>query len=173
MGDGVALFHAGHSNFIDNGSGAAPGQATVSAGVLAMKTQTDLRGLRTLNVKPEYLIAPVALEAATEIFLRTLQYSDHSTVATDSTFASTRENIYAGKYFTRVYEPRLDSDDAAAWYLAARKGMTVTVFFLEGNMAPYTEQQSGWTVDGTEMKVRVDVGAKALDWVGLYFNDGN
>lgn len=173
MGDGTALFHADHGNFVDNGSGAAPGSATIGAMILAMKMQQDLQGLRRLNIRPEFVIMPVALEAASEIFFQTLQWSDHSTVATDSTFASTRKNLYAGDYFTRVYEPRLDDDDAAAWYGAARKGMTVNAFFLNGVEMPYLEQREGWSVDGTEYKVRIEVGAKAVDWKGLYFNDGN
>ena len=37
---------------------------------------------------------------------------------------------------------------------------------------PYLETRSGWTVDGTEYKVRIDVDAKAIDWRGLYFNAG-
>jgi hypothetical protein len=173
MGDSVALFATGHSNYVANGSGAAPGTDTITAGVLAMGTQTDLKGLRYLNIRPEFLLAPKALEGGTEIFLQTFQYSDSDTVATDSSLAATRKNIYAGEYFTRVYDARLDASDAAAWFLAARKGMTVTVFFLDGVQAPYTEQQQGWTVDGTEYKVRIDCGAKAVDWVGLYQNDGN
>lgn len=173
MGDAIALFHASHSNFVDNGSGAIPGQATIAAGILAMGTQTDLQGLRRLNIRPEYMLAPKALEGAAEVFFNSGSFSDHSTVATDSTFASTRFNPYAGNYFTRVYDSRLDDDDAAAWYLAAAKGKTVNVYFLNGVQAPYTEQRTGWTVDGTEFKVRIDCGAKAVDWKGLYFNDGN
>jgi hypothetical protein len=173
MGDGVALFATGHSNYVANGSGAAPGNATIAAGILAMGTQKDLQGLRRLNIRPRFLIAPKALEGGTEVFLTSFQFSDHSTVATDSTFASTRTNPYAGSYFTRVYDSRLDDSDAAAWFLAADKGKTVVAFFLNGVTEPYLEQQSGWTVDGTEFKVRIDVGAKAIDWKGLYQNDGN
>jgi hypothetical protein len=173
MGDGTALFHADHGNFVDNGSGAAPGQATIAAGILAMKSQKDLRGLRRLNIRPVYLICPVALEGGTEVFLTSFQYADSDTVATDSSLAATRQNPYAGSYFTRVYEPRLDDDDAAAWYLAGPKGKTVNVYFLNGVQTPYLETKQGWTVDGTEYKVRIDCGAKAVDWRGLYFNDGN
>jgi hypothetical protein len=173
MGDGVALFASGHSNLVADGSGAAPGLATIAAGVLAMGTQKDLQGLSRLNIRPEYLIAPKALEGGTEVFLTSFQYSDSDTIATDSSLAATRQNPYAGSYFTRVYDSRLDDNDAAAWFLAARKGKTVVVFFLGGVQRPYTEQRSGWTVDGTEFKVRVDVGAKAVDWTGLYMNDGN
>jgi hypothetical protein len=173
MGDSIALFHASHGNFVDNGSGAVPGQATIAAMILAMKMQQDLQGLRRLNIQPEFVIMPVALEGAAEVFFQTMQFSDHSTVATDSSFASTRKNIYSGSYFTRVYEPRLDDDDAAAWYGAGPKGKTVVAFFLNGVETPYLEQRQGWSVDGTEYKVRIEVGAKAVDWKALYFNDGN
>jgi phage major head subunit gpT-like protein len=173
MGDGVALFHANHANLIAHGSGAVPGITTIAAGILAMGIQKDILGKRRLNIRPQYLIAPKALEGVGEIFFRSNQFSDHSTVATDSTFASLRVNPYAGTYFTRVYDARLDDSDAAAWYLAARKGMTVAVFFLNGVQVPYMETRQGWSVDGTEYKVRIDAAAKALDWRGLFNNNGN
>jgi hypothetical protein len=173
MGDGVALFATAHGNYVAAGSGAAPGEATITAGVLAMGTQKDLKGLRRLNIRPMYYIGPKALEGTAEIFFSSQTFSDHSTVATDSTFASTRTNIYYGTYLTRVHEPRLDDTDAAAWYLAGMKGKTVNVYFLDGQQRPYLESQVGWTVDGTEYKVRLDAGAKAVSYRALYFNDGN
>jgi hypothetical protein len=94
-------------------------------------------------------------------------------VATDSSLAATRANPYAGAYFTRVYEPRLDDDDPAAWYLAAAKNKTIKAFFLNGVQKPYLDSKDGWSVDGVEYKVRIDVGAKAMDWRGLFLNDGN
>ena len=173
MGDGNALFHADHGNLVANGSGAPPGTATIGAMILAMKLQKDLAGLRRLNIRPEYVIMPATLEGAAEVFFQTIQFADSDTIATDSSLAATRKNIYSGSYFTRVYEPRLDDSDAAAWFGAGRKGKTVVVFFLNGVETPYLEQKQGWSVDGTEYKVRIDVGAKAVDWKGLYMNDGN
>ncbi len=173
MGDGVALFATGHSNYVAHGSGAVPGVATIGAGILAMGVQTDIKGLKRLNIRPEYFLAPKALEGTAEVFFRSERFSDNSTVATDSTFASTRVNPYAGTYFTRVYDARLDASDAAQWYLAARKGKTVKVFFLNGIQEPYMESKEGWRVDGIEFKVRIDAGAKAMDWRGLYCNNGN
>jgi len=174
MGDGLALFVAGHGNFVANGAGAPPGIATLAAGILAMGLQTDARGLRRLNLRPQFLIAPRTLEGAAEVFFLSNNWFDAgANVATDASLASTRGNPYAGKYFTRVYEARLDAADVAAWYLAAKSDKTVKVFFLNGQQAPYMETKQGWIVDGVEYKVRIDVGAKAMDWRGLYYNDGN
>lgn len=172
MGDGVALFDVStHKNYVT--SGAAPGTTTIAAMILAMGTQKDLQGLRSLNISPEYIIMPKALEGAAEIFFQSTAFSDHSTVATDSSFASTRVNPYAGTRFQRIYEGYFDANSlTAGWFGAARKGKTVNLYFLNGVQTPYMEMQNGWNVDGTEMKVRIDVGAKAIDWRGLYWNNG-
>ena len=45
-------------------------------------------------------------------------------------------------------------------------------FFLNGIQTPYMETKQGWTVDGVEYKVRIDAGAKAMDWRGLVKNAG-
>ena len=173
LNDGVALFNAAtHGNYVAVASGAAPGTATIGAGILAMKSQTDLKGLRKLNIRPEYFIAPVALEGAAEVFFRSERFTDTDTIATDSTPASTRVNPYAGSYFTRVYDPRLDDDSATAWYLAGPKGKTVKLYFLDGEKAPFIEMRDSWTVDGLETKVRIDAVAKAVDYRGLYCNEG-
>jgi hypothetical protein len=174
MGDGYALFIASpHANYVASGSGAAPGITTISAGILAMGLQKDRLGKRRLNIRPFFFIAPKTLEGAAEIFFRSGNFSDSNTIATDSSLASTRVNPYGGAYFTRVYDSRLDDHDVAEWFLAAQKGLTVAVFFLNGVQAPYMETRQGWSVDGTEYKVRIDAAAKALDWVGLYCNNGN
>ena len=81
-------------------------------------------------------------------------------------------NPYAGNYFTRIYDPRLDLDSAAAWYLAGPKGKTVTLFFLNGNQKPFLETREGFDVDAIEYKVRIDVAGKAVDYRALYKNAG-
>lgn len=162
MGDSTALFHADHDNLA--GSGAAVGVATLAAGIAAMRKQKDILGLRSLNIRPQFFIAPVALEGTCEqLFMSNLE----GTQAKPG-----QANPYAGNYFIRVYDPRLDDDDANAWYLAGPKGKTVTVFFLNGNQVPYLESREGFNVDGIEYKVRIDCGAKAVDWRALYMNDG-
>ena len=173
MGDGAALFSTTHANYVASGSGAIPGVATIAAGILAMGIQKDLLGKRRLNIRPAFFLGPKALEGAAEVFFRTDRFSDANTVATDSSFASTRVNPYSGTVLTRIYDARLDDDDTAAWYLAASKNRTVNVYFLDGQQRPYMETRQGWNVDGVEYKVRIDAGAKAVDWKGLYYNDGN
>jgi hypothetical protein len=170
MGDGVALFNSTHSNIATSGDVLPPGVDSLATAIEAMKLQKDAQGLRRLNIRPVYYIAPVALEGFSEILFRSDRYSDTNTIATDSTVASTRINPYSGTYFTRVYEPRLDDNSAKYWYLAAQKGKTVKVFFLNGQMSPYIETQEGFSIDGTTYKVRIDCGAKAMDWKGLYCN---
>ena len=173
MGDGLALFVAGHGNFVASGAGAVPGSATIAAGILAMGTQMDLNGESYLNIRPRFFIAPKALEGTSEVFFNSFQYADEATGGTpDEAYATTRRNPYAGSYFTRVYDARLDAALSTGWYLAGPKGQTVNVFFLGGNQSPYMESKQGWTVDGVEYKVRIDVAAKAVDWVALYFNYG-
>jgi hypothetical protein len=170
MNDGVALFDATHANIATGTDLLPPGVASIAEGIRAMKVQTDLQGLKRLNIRPPYFIAPVALEGSSEVFFRSGDFSDHSTVATDSSFASTRNNIYSGNYFTRVYDARLDANSTKYWYLAGPKGKTVKLWFLNGQRTPYMDTKQGWTVDGIEMKIRIDVTAAPVDYRALYLN---
>ena len=56
--DAVALFAAGHNNFVPGGSGAAPSVATIDAARTAMAIQTDPSGSAVLNIDPAFLICP-------------------------------------------------------------------------------------------------------------------
>jgi lambda family phage portal protein len=162
MGDGTALFHADHDN---NAVNAAVSVASLAAGILAMKSQKDLRGLRRLNIRPQYFLGSVASEGTVEQFFRT-------NLIGGAANQPNLDNPYAGTYFTRIYEPRIDDDSTTVWYLIGPKGKTVTVFFLNGVQSPYMETKEGWSVDGIEYKVRIDAGAKAMDWRAMYRNAG-
>jgi len=167
MGDSKALFHTDHGNYIASGAtGNGPvGISTLSAALLAMKNQKDLQGLRRLNISPKFILLPNAMEGAAETFFATVQFDAQASV-------DTKPNIYAGSRFTRIYDGRLDDARATGWYLAGPKGKTVNMFFLNGVQAPYMETKQGWNVDGIEYKVRIDAGAKAVDWKTLYYNYG-
>ena len=54
---------------------------------------------------------------------------------------------------------------------AARPRLEAQVY-LEGQQGAYIETRNGFDVDGVEIKCRLDFGAKAIDWRGLYKNPG-
>lgn len=175
MGDGVAIFSTASTRLNDATSGylSAPGIANIAEGIRVMGTHKDLAGKRRLNIRPQFFVAPKALEGTSEIFFRSDKYSDNDTVATDSSFASTRVNPYSGTYLTRVYEPRLDDDSEKSWYLMGPKGRTVKVVFLNGRRGPILEMiQPGFSVEGFEYAVVIDAGAYATDYRGMYRNEG-
>lgn len=162
MGDGTALFHSSHGNL---GTAGVISETTVAEAIKLMKLQKDIGGKRRLNIMPKFFIAPVAIEGAAEVFFGSNQFAGANA-------AATRSNPYAGSRFTRIYEPRLDDASSTAWYMAGPKGKTVKVFFLNGNKTPFLETKQGWSRDGVEFKVRIDVGAKAMSWKGLLKNAG-
>lgn len=162
MRDGVALFHANHGNL---GTAGVPSETTMAEAIKLLKLQKDLQSKRRLNIRAEYFIAPATLEGAAEIFFNSAQFAGDLKSAT-------RVNPYAGARFTRIYDARLDDSSTTAYYLAGPKGKTVVVFFLNGQQAPYMETKNGWTVDGVEYKVRIDAGAKAVDWKAIAKNAG-
>lgn len=162
--DGVALFHASHSNYVAPGSGAVPSVATVTAAQVAMATQTDPQG-NTLGIVPRYLICPIALRNTAQII---------ATSVNDPAITPETPNPVSGT-FSVVADHRLDADDPAAWYMAAAPGTedTVEVVFLQGMDSPQVESETAWSRDGTEFKVRIECDAGPLDFRGLYKNDGN
>jgi hypothetical protein len=174
MGDGKAIFDATyHSNDAPSGYKGVPGITALEYAILKMGTQKDIAGKRRLNIPAKFFVAPKALEGKSEIFFRSGNFSDTNTIATDSSLGSTRNNPYAGSYFTRVYEPRLDDDSATAYYIMGPKGKTVKVVFLNGQKGPILEMsQPGFTVEGFEYAVVIDVGAYASDYRGMQRNEG-
>lgn len=169
--DATALFDiSGHGNYVT--SGAAPNVATLTTGFTAMATQTapspdggTTAGHR-VNVRPRYLLVPVALEIAAKTLVAA-QYDPAGSAGTltPNPFQNT---------LTVVADARLDAYSATGWYLAAAPMQldTFEVAFLDGERRPFLDQQDGWNIDGVSYKVRVDAGVSALDYRGLYYNDG-
>ncbi|ELT51010.1 prohead protease/major capsid protein fusion protein [Brucella intermedia] len=166
MGDGKSLFHADHKNLLTAG---AIGKKTVSDARLAMSLQTGLDGKTVLNLSPAYIIVPKALQTDAETFLTTIYP------------AKDGDQVPAAlKNLMIIAEPRLDggiarygiTGSATNYYFAADNGLidVVELAYLEGQQGVYTETRMGFDVDGLEVKVRLDVGAKALDWRGLQKN---
>ncbi len=162
MGDGTNLFHSNHKNLA--GTGTALSVAAVGKGRASMSKQVGLDGKTVLNVRPAFLIVPAALEMTAE---QMVAQNLMPTKATDVVPHSVRT-------LTVIPEARLDSASETAWYLAANPSQidTIEYAYLEGQTGVYIETRVGFDVDGVEIKARLDFGAKAIDWRGMFKNSG-
>ncbi len=167
MSDGNALFSSGHSN-LDSATAnvGAPSVTTLSLGRKALRVQTGPKGNK-LNLAPKFLIVPAALETVA------YQYTSVNYVATAQTTISPF-GANGQTPLTPVIEPRLDDSSTTAWYQAADNARidTVEVTFLDGEPEPVLKQESDFDTDDMKFAVRHTVAAKAIDWRGLYKNNG-
>jgi phage major head subunit gpT-like protein len=174
--DSTALFDATHSNYIaSGGSGVgAPSVATLNAALAAMRKQkaplpSGDTSAAYLNIEPQYLLTVPDLEGTARVLIAA-QWNPAGTTA--STSKRDEPNPWKDRLEV-IIEPQLTL--ATGWWLAAGQNSmvdTVTVFFLNGQQAPYIEEMDHGTNDGVTYKVRVDAVARALDYRGLYFNYG-
>lgn len=160
MQDGIALFHASHGNLA--ASGAAISTTSLGVARAAMARQKDEAGIGTaVGVEPKFLLVPPELrDLAIQIITSERVPGDAGQIA----------NPVRGMA-TVISDSRLTG---TAWYLASDPSMvdTIEVDYLDGVEEPFLDQKDGWDTDGTEYKVRIDAGVKALHWRGLYKNPG-
>jgi len=163
--DATALFHANHSN-LEAASVGAPTVALLNLADTAMGTQTDpSSNADALNLELSRLIVPRALKNTALVLVAAEK---------DPAVASgVQPNPFANNLQV-VADAVLDSDSAAAWYCSSDPNSTdaLEAAFLDGVDAPFMESEAGWAVDGTDMKVRIDVAAIARSFRGLYKNNG-
>ncbi|WP_371259675.1 ClpP-like prohead protease/major capsid protein fusion protein [Pseudomonas sp. URMO17WK12:I11] len=163
MKDGRPLFDASRKNLF-TGAASKLSIEAMSAAKTAMALQQatvakDAKP-RPLNIRPAFLLCPVALEDKANQLIRS------ASVPGADTNAGIDNPI---RNFAQVIaEPRLDADSSSAYYLAAKQGSdTIEVAYLDGIETPYFDQQEGFTSDGIASKVRIDAGVSALDARGL------
>lgn len=161
MSDGVALFHSTHGNLA--GTTGAPSVTTLGAGKAAMRVQADAGS--ALNIEPRFLLVPAALEMTAKQVIGS---------AVDPTATKGMAMNPVNNMAEVIVDARLDAASATAWFMAADPAAydTIEVAYLDGNDMPYLEQQTQWTSDGVEMKVRIDAGVAPLDYRTLYKNAG-
>jgi len=159
MRDGVALFDAAHANVA---TGAALSVDSLGEARQLMRVQRGIKGEATLNLAPTFLIVPAALETDAEKLLASLQPNKAADAVPDWV-----------RQLEVVVDSRLDEDSAKAWYLAASPATidTIEVARLGGDGAEVMTDE-GFDTDTLRFKVRLDVGAAALDWRGLVRNPG-
>lgn len=163
MGDNKALFHASHKNLAGTGSGLDV--ANLGTARAAMAKQVGLDGKTILNIRPSYLVVPSTLElTAEQIIAQNLVPAKSGDVVPQSI-----------RSLAVIAEPRLDpASGAVPWYLFASPAQidTIEYAYLEGQEGVYIETRMGFDVDGVEIKARLDFGAKAIDWRGMWKNPG-
>lgn len=158
MADSVALFHATHKN-LQTSSGLAV--ATLDAGRSLMAKQRDPDSVAAaLNIRPAFLLTPVALEGVAKQLMASQTEPGQSNPNLASKVTGMAKPIA---------EARLDVNSTTTWYLAGSPSQydTIEVSYLNGNEAPVLEQKEGWNVDGVEFKVRQDAGVNLLDFRAL------
>ena len=159
LSDGKPLFHGDHKN--------------LSTGAISVQSLDDSRkmmrlqkeGDRSLNIRPAYMLVPVALETQAN---QTIKSASVKGADVNAGIMNPIQN-----FAEVIAEARLDDADSKAWYLAAAKGTdTIEVAYLNGVDTPYIDQQEGFTTDGIATKVRIDAGVAPLDYRGLTKSSG-
>jgi hypothetical protein len=156
--DSLALFHTTHANYIT--SGGAPSVATLNVGRAALRKQRDQNSSRRMNIAARTLLVPAALES-TALILAASEAVPGIDAPLDVVVAA-----------------RLDDANAAGWYLLAdpRTFDTLAVGHVgegeEPSVVVEPLKSAGWSTDAAVFAVRVFVGVAALDYRGMFYNDG-
>jgi hypothetical protein len=164
--DSIVLFHAsavgsgGHGNI---GSAGAPSVARLDEADKLMAVQKSPGNNESggLNTELARVIVPRALKTTARV-LQTSQYDPAGAAGT------LKPNPFANNFVT-VSDARLDATSATVWYASGDPNITDTieVAFLDGNREPFLETRDGWTIDGTEFKIRHEYAAAVLDYRSL------
>jgi hypothetical protein len=165
MSDGAALFSAAHKNFVGTAAnqtagGTALSEASLTTAYTSFRQQEDAAGNK-LNLKPKYLI----VGPKNEFLAQKL---------TSVNFVATKQGdtpVGSLTGLTLIVDAEIENYE---WFLTADPaGLdTVEYAFLAGEEELFIDQREGFNIDGIEVKARLIFAAKAIDWRGLYRNNG-
>jgi Mu-like prophage major head subunit gpT len=176
--DSVALFHAAtHGNLR---TGAALSATTLEAARSDMLIQQQ-DGVN-LNITPKFLIVPAVLEVTAASIVKSM------TLITGSDIVRGDFNPLSAMNWNVITDSRLDNGvtdpvtkvaaagDANNWFLAADPNManSIEVGYLQGTsrkpmLRSFVLSQGRY---GIGWDIKLDIGAKALDYRGLHRNEG-
>jgi hypothetical protein len=181
--DSVALFDTStHKNYV-SGSGTILAAASLQTAIASMAKQRINK--RVLNIRPRFLIIPQDLWATARILLtsaqRIVSTSDGGTYnpLLDVEITIVVDDRVGVAGVVDPTGPTARAGTAANWFLAARPGeegaKTIEVGYLRGTgRAPairsFVLDQGQW---GMGWDIKMDIGAKALDFRGLYKSLGD
>ncbi len=172
MGDGKLLFSAAHGNLTGADDPQELGEIALSEGEYKMSVQVGIDKKDYLNIPPKYIIVPSRMKTEA-LKLVNKKYNP-----------TTQEDYNPFEDLMVISEPRLntliersgDKYTKKPWFLAADQGDGVDMIelsYLDGIRAPQVETRTDFDTGSFEVKAWLDIGAKALDWRGLYKSEGN
>lgn len=159
--DGKPLFDAAHGNI---GAGAAISVASIDADRVLMASQKDVSGNDFLALSPAVLLVATALGGTARVI-------NASEFDPDTANKLNRPNMVRNLFQSVVDTPRL-SGTRRYVFADPETAPVLTVGFLDGVEEPYVESKDGFSVDGSQMKVRLDYGVAATDFRGAVTNAG-
>lgn len=165
MGDGNALFSAAHKNFTGTAAnqttgGTALTEAALDVAYQLFMAQTNEAG-QFINVKPKYIVVG----------------PKNASTAMKLTSANFTPNTQMGQALAQSLGLQVIVDaniSGWTWFLMADPNQidTVEYAFLDGEEELFIDQRDGFNIDGIEIKARMVFAAKAIDWRGMYRNNG-
>jgi predicted RNA-binding Zn-ribbon protein involved in translation (DUF1610 family) len=170
MTDGVALFHATHSNL---NTSAALAKDKLAACVTAFAKQKDSDG-QPINVEPTILLVPPDLRFTGAELIK----SATIVITGSSDSVKPAYNALSDLNLEVVSEARLSNSgytgySATTWFMMGDPNIvdTIIVAFLMGKRTPTIERfNAGPDVMGIIFRVFIDVGCKSLDHRGMQKN---
>lgn len=165
LADTFALFSSQHGNL---GTAGAPSETTLNEMRALLRRQTGLDGAE-ISLTPVWVFVPPAHETAMEKLLATTRPTQPSEV-----------NPFGPNGRTTLLmdvEPRLETGtngSLTSWFGTADKGQIdmIELARLEGTNGPQIQSRDGFDVNGMEIKIMHDIGAKAIDFRGMFKNAG-
>jgi hypothetical protein len=157
MSDTFALFHANHGNL---GTAGAVNETTLTELKKKMREQKGLDAQDYLNLYPAFLIVGPAKEVEAQKMLSAIV----STKASDT-------NVFSNS-MKLIVESRITGNK---FFAAADPSMidTILLAYMDGMRGPVVETKQGFEIDGMMIKCKHVVGAKAIEYRGLFYNAGN
>lgn len=168
LSDTGALFNStavsttgGHANLAS--ANAAVTVSSIAIGEAAMAAQADPSRATVLGLRPRFLVVPYGKkQIAWEVL------NSPTDVASSN---AAKRNYAASLGLELVAAPNLTG--STAWYLFADKNTPcIEVAFLDGQQAPYIEEDVEFMTDEMRMKVRLDFGVAATEWRTGFKNAG-
>ncbi|MNK46792.1 hypothetical protein D3C87_655830 [compost metagenome] len=159
MADEENLFDSVHGNIV-TGPGTVINDTNLGIARAMMRKQTGPQG-RVLNLAPEFLIVGPDNEMLAN------KYTSASFVAAKASDINPNFNTS----LEVIVEGRIQGRN---WYMSALPSRidTIEYAYLEGEEGLFTEQKTGFEVDGLLIKARHVFAAKAIDHRGLFYNSG-